>query len=214
MYNPVPFAENRPEELRAFMQQHPLAALVTSGAEELEATHVPMILADDGSPQGVLRCHLARANPQWRTLVDSGPALVIFQGPEHYITPNWYPSKKEHGKVVPTWNYAAVHVRGRAGLFEEPAEMRQHLKELTEQNESLFPAPWSVEDAPAEFIQALSRAIVGVEISIERIEGKWKMSQNRPDADRQGVLEGLENLSSARSREVAEMVKHFLSHDR
>jgi transcriptional regulator len=133
--------------------------------------------------------------------------LVIFQGTQHYITPSWYPSKQEHGKVVPTWNYLAVHVRGRAKLFEEQALLVEHLHALTAQNEEAFENPWSVGDAPPEYIGALSKAIVGVEISIDSVEGKWKVSQNRPEADRRGVTAGLTSLNSSDGLEMAQLVK-------
>jgi transcriptional regulator len=212
MYNPAPFAETRTEEMRAFIERYPLAALVTSGAEGLEATHVPVVMsASENASQGVLRCHLARANPQWKVVESAAPVLLIFRGPEHYITPSWYPSKMDHGKVVPTWNYVAVHVWGKAKLFTEPGEMMRHLKELTAHNEAEFPRPWAVEDAPADYLQTLAKAIVGVEISIDRIEGKWKASQNRSEADRRGVVSGLETSDTPSSHEMAEIVKGFLN---
>jgi transcriptional regulator len=207
MYNPAPFAESRIDVLHAFIRQHPLAALVTYDSGGLEATHVPMFLDSQPEPRGLLRCHLARANPQWRILESSPSVLAIFRGAQHYITPSWYATKREHGKVVPTWNYVAVHVWGKAKLFEEQADLLRHLKELTDRNESAFAQPWSVDDAPKDYIDALSTAIVGVEISIERIEGKWKASQNRPPADRRGVIEGLEALHSPQSLEMAAIVR-------
>lgn len=207
MYNPAAFAETRVEVLHAFIRQHPLAALITHDSGGLEATHAPMIFDPHPEPHGSLRCHLARANPQWRTLESSPSVLAIFRGAQHYITPSWYVTKKQHGKVVPTWNYVAVHVWGRARLFQEQTALLRHLKELTDRNESAFAQPWSVDDAPKEYIEALSTAIVGVEISIERIEGKWKASQNRPPADRKGVIEGLEALGSPQSLEMAEIVR-------
>ena len=206
MYNPQQFAETRADVLHAFIREHPLGMLVTSGAAGLEASHVPMVLDAEA---GVLRCHLARANPQWQA-VASAPVLIVFRGPEHYITPSWYPSKQEHGKVVPTWNYVAVHVWGEARTFETQEELLPHLKELTRQNESAFAEPWAVEDAPESYIQALTKAIVGVEISIRRMEGKRKASQNRPLGDRFGVIEGLESIGSAESLEMAQIVKDSL----
>lgn len=207
MYNPLLFAESRVEELHAFVRQHPLAAIVTSGSNGLEATHVPVVLHPELGVNGVLRCHFARANDHWKSLAAEGPVLVIFQGPEHYISPSWYPSKQEHGKVVPTWNYAVVHVRGRARTFDDPEQLLQHLRALTDQNESAFEPPWSVDDAPAEYIKALAKTIIGIEIAIETIEGKWKVSQNRPAADRQGVVNGLLALDSPESAEMANLVK-------
>lgn len=137
----------------------------------------------------------------------SPSVLVMFHGPTHYITPSWYPSKQEHGKVVPTWNYAVVHVRGRANLFQEPNKLLEHLQALTNQNEKSFERPWSLDDAPQGYVEALSKGIVGVEISIDTIEGKYKLSQNRPEADRQGVVAGLKALNSQASLEMAQLVE-------
>jgi transcriptional regulator len=207
MYNPAPFAEDRIDILHDLIRRHPLAALVTSGINGPEATHVPVVLHPGIGPHGVLRCHVARANAHWKSMETAGAVLAILQGPQHYITPSWYPSKQEHGKVVPTWNYLAVHVRGRAKLFEEQAVLIEHLRELTAQNEAPFDQPWSVSDAPADYIGALSKAIVGIEISIDSMEGKWKVSQNRPEADRRGVTEGLTLIHSPASLEMAELVR-------
>ncbi|MGH9584986.1 MAG: FMN-binding negative transcriptional regulator [Bryobacteraceae bacterium] len=207
MYNPSHFAENRLDVLHNFIRQHPLSVLVTCGPGGLEATHVPMVLHPKIGSQGALRCHLARANSQWKTIDSQTPVLAIFSGPEHYITPSWYAAKKEHGRVVPTWNYVAVHASGGARLFEEEAELFEHLNELTSQSEAPFEKPWAVEDAPQEFVKAMAKAIVGIEIFIDRLEGKWKANQNRSHADRQGVIEGLESLQSPRSLEMAEIVR-------
>ncbi len=207
MYTPALFAEDQIEVLHAFIRQHPLAALVTCDSNGLQATHVPVVLHPELGTAGVLRCHVARANGQWKAVESSVSVLAIFQGPEHYITPSWYPSRKEHGKVVPTWNYVAVHVRGRAKLFEGSDDLLQHLRELTNQNEKGFDKPWSVEDAPTDYIAALTKVIVGIEISIESIEGKWKASQNRPEADRKGVIAGLKAIDSPASSEMARIVE-------
>jgi transcriptional regulator len=207
MYNPPLFAEGRVEELHAFVRQHPLAAIITGGSEGLEATHVPVVLHPELCANGVLRCHFARANNHWKSLQEGGPVLAIFQGPEHYISPSWYPSKQEHGKVVPTWNYAVVHVRGRARTFEDPEQLLQHLRTLTDENEAALETPWSVDDAPPDYIKALAKTIIGIEIAIETIEGKWKVSQNRPAADRRKVVKELLALDSPESVEMAKLVK-------
>ena len=199
MYNPAPFAESRVEVLHEFVREHPLGALVTG----LTASHIPMFL---DACRGVLRCHLARANPQCEILSSGAPVLVIFGGAEHYVTPTWYPSKAEHGKVVPTWNYTAVHVTGQPRILDTP-ELVKLLHELTDANEAGLPQQWRIEDAPAEYISALTKAIVGFEIAIERIEGKWKHSQNRSEADRVGVIAGLEALGTHRSAEMADAMK-------
>ncbi len=207
MYCPSLFAEDRPEVLHALMRKSPLATLVTSDSSGPFASHVPMVLHADLGPKGVLRCHVARANGQWKTVESSPAVLAIFQGLNHYITPTWYPTKQEHGKVVPTWNYVAVHVRGRARLFDDPPALLEHLNELTNQQEQVFEKPWGVGDAPPDYIATLSRSIIGIEISIDAIEGKWKVSQNRPERDRQGVVTGLEEIGSEDSLAMAELVK-------
>ena len=150
---------------------------------------------------------MARANPHWQRIESGERALVIFSGPNHYITPNWYPSKREHGEVVPTWNYAAVHVTGVARVFEDTVSLLRHLRELTDAQEAGFPEPWSVADAPAEYVEGMAKSIVGVEIAVQRIEGKWKMSQNRSEADRQGVIAALDALGSHAGHEMANLMR-------
>jgi transcriptional regulator len=208
MYNPAHFAESRIEILRDFIKAHPFGALVSNGENGLEASHLPVFLDDEqATGKRLLRCHMARANRQWKACVSAPSVLLIFTGPDHYISPSWYPSKEEHGKVVPTWNYAAVHVYGQVRLFEGTGELLNHIQELTNANESVFPVSWRVADAPPDYIEALTRSIVGLEISIERMEGKWKASQNRPLADQAGVIEGLEALGSEPALAMAELVK-------
>lgn len=208
MYNPAPFAEKRIDVLDDFIRKNPLATLISCGAAGLTASHLPMVLhVEEESP--VLRCHLARANSQWKDFGEHASVLAIFHGPEQYITPSWYASKQEHGKVVPTWNYVAVHVRGRAKLFEGP-ELLAHLSSLTDHNEGAFEKPWSVDDAPAQYIEALTKAIVGIEISVDSMEGKWKTSQNRPESDRHGVVTGLRQLDSEASLAMADLIDRSL----
>jgi transcriptional regulator len=205
MYNPDPFAETRAEVLHAFIRAHPLGILVTEGQE---ATHLPLFI---DAPVGLLRCHMARANPQWQRLQTVSRALVIFSGAQHYISPSWYPSKQEHGKVVPTWNYVAVHVTGTARLFEDAPSLLRHLNELTDAQEASFPNPWSVDDAPPEYVANLAKAIVGIEIAIDSLVGKWKVSQNRSEADQLGVAAGLETLGTPASLEMANLVRNTRS---
>ncbi|MFN8523115.1 MAG: FMN-binding negative transcriptional regulator [Chloroflexota bacterium] len=205
MYQPAHFREDRLEILHTLIQAHPLGALVTHSANGLEANHVPVALHQNDT-LGVLRCHLARANTQWRSIESGGDVLIIFQGPEAYISPSWYPTKAETGKVVPTWNYVVVHVHGTARTIHEPTWLYEHVSTLSDTNEAGFPAPWSVTDAPADFVDSLLKAIVGVEIQITRIEGKWKMSQNRAENDRQGVAGGLRNLTTDTALLTADLV--------
>lgn len=190
MYLPQHFEDNRLEVQHALIRAWPLGLLVTAGPGGLIANPVPFLI-DDGGEFVVLRCHMARANPQWQELAAIDECLVVFQGPQSYITPSWYATKRQTGKVVPTWNYTTVHAWGRPTAIEDQAWLRQQIDDLTSLLESLRPAPWAVDDAPAPFVAAQIRGIVGIEIPIRRIEGKWKVSQNRSPADRAGVVEGL-----------------------
>jgi transcriptional regulator len=173
------------------MRDRPLALLVTAGPAGLLANLVPFLVYPDEGKFGTLRAHVARANAQWRELAAVSECLVIFQDAGGYITPNWYATKSETHKVVPTWNYECVQAWGKPRAIEDAAWLRRQIGDLTRTQEQSRPAPWSVDDAPADFIAAQIQAIVGIEIPIERIEGKWKMSQNRNEADRKGVIEGL-----------------------
>ena len=191
------------------IRRNPLAILVTAPAEgfgDLEASHVPVVLHSDIGDKGTLRFHLARANPQWKAIENGVSLLTIFSGPGHYITPSWYATKRETGKVVPTWNYVAVHVRGSAGLFTGTEELLRHVEALTAFHESGFAEPWAVRDAPPGYVQGMTKAIVGIEVAITTIEGKWKVSQNRPDSDRQGVVAGLTGLNTPASLAMAALV--------
>ena len=191
MYSPPAFREERLETLHALIESHRLGTLVTHSDNGLAANLVPFSLDRGRGPHGTLRAHLARANDQFAALKSGGELLVIFQGPETYITPSWYPSKREHGKVVPTWNYVMVQVVGRPVVIEDPAWLLAQIGELTDAKEGARPAPWAVNDAPDAYVAAQLKGIFGIEIAIERIEGKWKTSQNRPEGDRHGVAEGL-----------------------
>lgn len=205
MYIPPSNAEHSPEVMLGFIEAHPLGALVTSSPEGLFATHLPLVLDRSRGEHGVLQGHVARANPHHRQAT-AGEALVIFQGPDAYITPSWYPAKAEHGRVVPTWNYVAVHVHGALRFIDDAGFLRRHLELLVTRHEAGREHPWSVDDAPAQYIEAQHRAIVGVEIEITRLEGKWKMSQNRSAADIDGVVRGLAASPRATDRAVAEIV--------
>ena len=194
MYLPAHFAESRPEVLRDFIAAQPLCLLVTqTRAGEITANSVPFFLdagVDAASP-GVLRAHVARANPLWKEARDDVDALVVFQGPHGYVSPAWYPSKAEHGKVVPTWNYIMVQARGRLRAIDDKAWLRAFVTRLTDHHERGRADPWAVTDAPADFIDATLGAIVGIEIPLTSLVGKWKVSQNRAAADRAGVAAGL-----------------------
>lgn len=197
MYRPPAFREDRAELLHAAIRSHPLATLVTHGPSGLTANLVPFTLVTAGDGPGLLRAHLARANPQLADLRAGGEALVIFQGPQAYVTPSWYPAKREHGKVVPTWNYILVQAHGRPQVIDDAAWLRAQIDALTAQQEADRQNPWAVSDAPPDFVAAQLKGIAGVEIAIDRIEGKWKASQNQPAANRQGVVVGLRALDPA-----------------
>jgi transcriptional regulator len=194
MYCPAHFAESRPEVLYALMRGYPLATLVTMGNDGLNADHIPLQLETSGDSRLVLRGHVARANPVWKSIDNSTPALAIFRGPDAYITPSWYPTKREHGKAVPTWNYAVVHARGPLNFIEDADWLRAQVEALTRQQESAFAEPWAVSDAPADYTEKMLAAIVGIEITVTSLEGKWKVSQNQPEGNRNGVVAGLREL--------------------
>lgn len=191
MYQPPLFREERPEALRALIDAFPFAAVIVNGADGPEANHIPLIFHPDEGARGILRGHVARPNPLGEAARGGAPALAIFQGPHHYVSPSWYPSKAAHGRVVPTWNYAVVHVRATMTAIEEPGPLLAHLRALTASREERRAEPWAVEDAPADFIEKQLRGVVELELRIASIDGKWKMSQNRAPADRAGVVRGL-----------------------
>ena len=191
MYVPEAFVETDLTTLHALMREHPLATVVSLNADRLQASHVPLVLYPDDGPYGTLRGHLARANPQWSALDPSVETLCIFHGPEAYITPSWYETKKEHGKVVPTWNYVTVHASGPLNVIKDGDWLLANVNAVTDQLEADRADRWQVSDAPDRFVQTMVRGIVGIEICISQLQGKWKLSQNRPDADRKGVVQGL-----------------------
>ena len=205
MYTPDHFRVDDLPQMHALMRARPLSALVSTGPAGLYATHLPTVLKNDG-PHGTIECHLARANPHWKDLAKGHEALMIFQGPEGYITPNWYPSKALHGKVVPTWNYAVVHAYGRPEVMKDKDWLRRHVGELTAQQETSEAQPWALSDAPDSYIDVMLRGIVGFRFAITRLEGKWKMSQNREAEDRKGVVAGLQARASGEDREIADAV--------
>lgn len=190
MYLPKYFEETRTEVLHELIRTCAFGTLITMTSAGLEASHIPFVLDTDPLPFGTLRAHIARANSQWQTFSPDVEALVIFYGPNSYISPSWYPTKQETGKVVPTWNYVVVHAYGRLRIEQDPAWLRTHVEELTDQHELARDNPWHVSDAPSDFTQALLGAIVGVELHITRLIGKWKLGQNRPIADQEGILKG------------------------
>ncbi len=189
MYVPSHFSESRIDVLHDAIRGAGIATLVTLTKDGLIASHVPLLLDPEPAPYGTLIGHLARPNPQARGAI--GEALVIFQGPDAYITPSWYATKRETGKVVPTWNYVAIHAAGPIEFFNDPDRLLDVVTRLTQKQEAQRAAPWAVSDAPADYVQGMLRGIVGFAILLTRLEGKWKMSQNRPAEDRVGVVAGL-----------------------
>jgi len=191
MYQPPHFREDRLDVQHALIARHALGLLITSGPGGLQANAVPFLIDADASERGTLRAHLARANPQLAELAAVSECLVVFQGPQHYISPSHYATKRETGKVVPTWNYITVHAWGTPRVMDDADWIRRQVDNLTQHHEAARSAPWNVSDAPDNFIAGQIKGIVGVEIPIARIEGKWKVSQNRTAADRTGVIDGL-----------------------
>ena len=207
MYIPRANQEKRIPVLHGLIREHSFASLVTLGADGLFGTHLPMVLEDDGSEFGVLKGHISRANTQARDLVSTVDALAIFAGPHHYISATWYPGTKEDGEEVPTWNYAVVHAYGPLRVVEEAAWLMDHLESLTDIHEAGSAVPWKVADAPEKYIRTMLNGIVGLEIPIRRLEGKWKVSQNRTERDRQAVVAGLDALGTADARVMMGMVE-------
>ena len=198
MYLPTHFEETRPEVLHELLRTHPLGLLITHGDSGLQANAIPFVLdADPAGGPGILRGHVARANPLWHEAragtQTAAESLVVFQGPQAYISPSFYPSKAEHGKVVPTWNYVMVQARGRLRAIEDATWLHAFVTRLTDRHESKRARPWAVSDAPADYIQTMLGAIVGIEIVLTALTGKWKVSENRSAADRAGVVQGLRN---------------------
>jgi len=207
MYVPSHFEETRPEVLHDLIREHSLAALVTLGLEGLNANHIPLELDPGPAPFGTLRGHVARGNPVWRDFSRDVEALAVFQGPQAYISPAWYQTKRETGKVVPTYNYIVVHAYGPMRIIEDRAWLRGLVERLTNRHESGRPEPWKVTDAPAEFVEQMLGAIVGIEIPLTRLVGKWKVSQNRPSADRDGVVKGLREMTDRDAQAMSALVK-------
>lgn len=207
MYLPTHFAESRIDILHDLIRARPLATLVTLASNGLDADHIPLHLASDPAPFGTLRGHVARANPLGCAGVGEREVLAIFHGPEAYITPSWYPTKSETGKAVPTWNYAVVHAHGTLRVIDDAAWLRAHLTALTDHNEMAFPEPWRLADAPHDYTEKMIGAVVGIEIVITRLIGKWKTSQNQPAHNQAGISAGLRASGQEEALAMAELVE-------
>lgn len=207
MYLPRHFQESNIATLHEFLQRHPLATLIRSGADGPHADHVPLLLDPKSGALGTLKGHVARTNPLWREAGALASVLAVFQDAGCYVSPSWYPSKRVTGKVVPTWNYIAVHVHGGLEVHDDAEWLRRFLTDLTRMHESGRPEPWTLTDAPADYIEAQLRHLVGIELRIERIVGKYKLSQNRSAADADGVARGLRELATPCACEMARMIE-------
>ncbi|WP_283745854.1 FMN-binding negative transcriptional regulator [Sideroxydans sp. CL21] len=207
MYVPQHFDEPRVEVMHELMRERPLATVVTMSSQGLNANHIPLYLSTEPAPFGTLRGHVARANPMWRDLQAGLETLVIFHGPDAYISPSWYATKQESGKVVPTWNYAVVHAYGTLQVIDDASWVRSQLEVLTAHNERRFTEPWAVSDAPRDFTEKLIAAVIGVEIVISSLSGKWKVSQNQPPQNQAGVIDGLDKVQCPDSVSMASLVK-------
>ncbi|HJT06834.1 MAG TPA: FMN-binding negative transcriptional regulator [Stellaceae bacterium] len=206
MYLPKDFKEERVPAMHEAIRQARLGTLITLGPDGMEASHIPMLVDPEPAPFGTLKGHIARANPQWRRATSGVQALAVFLGPDAYITPAWYETKRQSGKVVPTWNYVAVHAYGSLEFYEDADRLLALVTRLTETHEAGRAQPWAVSDAPKDFIAGMLKAIVGFELPIARLEGKWKMSQNRPAADRAGTIAGLTAEGGEKDVAVADIV--------
>lgn len=206
MYLPAAFAQHDPAELQALMHEHPLATLVTLGADGLTADAIPLAFDAVAGPHGTLRGHVARANPLWQQ-ADGQPVLAVFHGPQAYVTPSWYPGKAATHKVVPTWNYTVVQARGTLRAVPDAPWLHALVTELTARHEAGRATPWAVSDAPDDYVQQMLRAIIGIEIVVTQLTGKWKISQNRAEPDRLGVADGLQKEAGAQAQAMAALVR-------
>ena len=211
MYTPRAFALEDLPELHQLIQHTRLAQLVTFGEHGLQPSHLPLLLNPNEGPNGTLYGHLAKANPQWRDLQNGSDALVIFAGAEAYISPSFYPAKAEHGKVVPTWNYIAVHAYGKAEVFTDAERLLAVVSALTDRHENGRARPWAVSDAPADYIDGMLKAIVGFALPMDRLIGKRKLSQNRSSADIAGVRDGLAASADVRDQTLARFIPQGVS---
>ncbi len=210
MYLPKSFEPPDSHTLQQFMHAHSFGVLVTMTSQGLDGNHLPFVFDAEPSPYGPLRCPVARANPIWRECQQRPEALVMFPGPDSFIRPSWYPSKHETGAVVPTWNYIVVHAHGSVRVIEDAGWLRAHVVALTSRHEARREAPWAVSDAPADYIQNMVKAIVGIEMPIARLIGTWKLSQNRSERDHAGVVDGLLREGSESASTMAALVKGAL----
>ncbi len=207
MYVPSHFKQDDVKQLQQYIRDYAFGLLVIADEEGIEANHVPFYLSvEENGSLGTLQCHLARSNKVWQRIENSRFVLAVFKGPDAYVSPSWYPTKAETGRVVPTWNYLAVHVEGSAHVIQDPVWLKKHLCQLTNQHETGRAEPWAVDDAPDDYTEGLMRGIVGIEIKIETLTGKLKTSQNQPERNQAGVKAGLQNDSESNARAMADFI--------
>jgi len=209
MYIPEHFEETRIDVLHHLIRNHPFGTLITVCDGEITADHVPFLIEQSGRDFGTLKCHVARSNPVWKTMSEQVESLVVFQGPDSYVSPSWYPSKQNHGKAVPTWDYIVVHARGVPEAKNDVDWLLNHVSQLSDTHEESRAIPWKVSDAPTEYINKLVGAIVGIEIPIIQISGKWKVSQNRPKSDQAGVVAGLASEGSDSAKAISKIIQEI-----
>lgn len=197
--------------LHQLMVDQPLGTWVSLHGEEMVVNHIPFLLAPAKGLNGTLMGHVARANPVWKSLVENVESVIIFQGPQGYISPSWYPSKQQHGKAVPTWNYITVHARGMPKVIQDSAGLREHLSAMTHTHEHNQSQPWQLSDAPESYISTMVDSIVGIEIPIDHLVGKWKLGQNRSKADQKGMIIGLQASNNRSANDLAEEITCHLN---
>ena len=210
MYIPKFNAEHDTAALYSLIRSNPLGAWTTIRGDEIAINHLPLILHDSEGDYGILRGHVARSNDIWRNFSKTNDSIVVFQGDQAYITPSWYPSKHQHGKAVPTWNYTVVHAHGIPTIHDDKEWLLAHLNELTDTHESTQALPWKVSDAPSDFTNQLAKAIVGIEIPITKLVGKWKLGQNKSEADKLGIISGLTSREDAQSLALANQLRSHM----
>lgn len=213
MYCPSHFRQQDPAELQALIEASPLAVLVTFGAGRMHVSHIPLLFDSSLGPHGTLIGHFAAANPQAQHYDAAIEAIAIFNGPDAYVSPNWYETKRETAKVVPTWNYIAVYAFGEITFIDDPAGKRAVVSRLTDHHEAKQAKPWAVDDAPQDFVQSQLRAIRPFEFRVARLEGKWKLSQNRTEQDRNGVIAALESGDETKALDSAARMRKLYGCD-
>ncbi|HAS8590288.1 TPA: FMN-binding negative transcriptional regulator [Vibrio vulnificus] len=209
MFIPAKFRQDNIDEMISVMRGYPFVALVAYTGTNVEVVHIP-VSVESTETNIVLKSHIAKANPFWKVVEEHSKVLVIFNGAHSYISPSYYPTKAEHGRAVPTWNYVVVHAKGSINYLHEPQAVYQILETLTDEQEAQFDLPWSMSDAPSDFIEKLQKAVVGIEIQVESLEGKWKVSQNQPVENKQGVIEGLQASTNPMANEMVALVRSVL----